>query len=78
MTALTLTWSNEHPLDGSIWRALWQFKGTLGSSWIVSELPSNLLESAGIGRGDAALFVVAAAAAAFVLALPLTLRKAAT
>jgi hypothetical protein len=75
MTVLTLTWANSRPDQGTIWHDIQVFPRQLGSSWIVHSLTSNLLESIGASRGGAATFVAVAAAAAFLLALPVTMKK---
>jgi hypothetical protein len=75
LTALTLTWANSKPDQGSIWHDVWAFPHELGSSWIVHTLTSNVLESLGASRGQSAAFVALAACGAFLAALPLTLQK---
>jgi len=75
MTALTLTWTNGHPLSGSIWGALERVPVGRGSSWLVRNLTPNVLNWAISGRSLAAGLVALAAVSAFALALPVSFRE---
>ena len=75
MTALTLTWANSAPDQGSIWHDVERLPTQLGNSWLAQTLTNNVLHLAGVGRPATGAIVALAAAAAFALALPLTYRK---
>jgi hypothetical protein len=77
MTAVTLTWSYGAPDPESIWHDLQLYTSQWGSSFLVQALSSSVLEPLGASRGEAATFVAVAAVAAFLLALPVTLRRTA-
>jgi len=72
MTALTLTWTNGHPLNGSIWGSLESLPVDRGSSWLVHNLTPNVLNWAVSSRSLTAALVALAAVSAFALALPLS------
>ncbi len=76
IAALTFTWANAALDVGSAWGEVRQFLSNPHASWLSQNLTVSVLHWLGASNGLGAALAVIAAAAAFVLALPVSLRRA--
>jgi hypothetical protein len=65
VTVLTLVWSNAQPLQDGVWGGLARLPFELGSSALVSSLPSSVFSKLGVGPRPSGLIAVLCAAGAF-------------
>jgi hypothetical protein len=69
ISAITLVWSSDNPMRGTVWGELARVPAQLGSSRFVRSLTETILHAAGAGAPLGTLAVVVPAAAAVAVAL---------